>query len=467
MRLWQRLLNSWNEPKIWEQPRPLFNVGSLLGDREKIENDFEAYAQHCLKSNGVVFGCMQLRMLVFSEARFLWRQYRNGRPSQLFGDQALSLLERPWPGGTTGELLGHMDQDVGLGGNFWATTVGTGSDQRIRRLRSDWVTVITGSQSDSDDPFALDAKPVAVVYDPPQRGQRREPIVLDPADVVHYSPIPDPEAQWRGMSWLTPVLREVQADKAATVHKLNFFKRGATPGFAVSYDSTLSRDEVEEYVELFRETHEGAENAYRTLHLGGGAEPHTVGANLEQMDFRATQGAGETRIIMASGLHPVVVGASEGLAGSSLNAGNFSSARRKVADALFRPLWRMAAASLEQIVEQPQGAGVHLWYDDRDVAFLREDAKDEAEIKSVDASTMSRLIDTGFEPGTVVSAVQTGDWTQLVHTGLVSVQLQPPGASADDEATSVPSNLAPRLMQQGWRLAEAPEPSRNGQGALT
>lgn len=467
MRLWRRMFNSWSEPAFWAQPRRLTPISSLLGDKERIENDFDAYVSHLFKENGVVFGCIQLRLMVFSEARFLWRTFQDGRPSRLFGNQDLALLERPWPNGTTGELLAHVDQDASLGGNFYATKVGTGANRRIRRLRPDWVTIVTGSRADpSDDkpdPFALDAEPIAYIYDPPRQGRRTEPTILDPADVVHYSPVPDPAAQWRGMSWLTPVVREVQADKAATEHKLNFFRNGATPGMAIAYDSTLSKEEVEEYIELFNEQHTGAGNAYRTLHLGGGADPKTVGANLEQMDFKVTQGAGETRIIMASGLHPVVVGASEGMQGASLNTGNFNSARRIVADTTFRPLWRIAAASLESLVEPPDAA-TQLWYDDRDVAFLREDAKDEADIKSVNASTISRLIDTGFEPDSAVRAVQVGDFSLLEHTGLVSVQLQPPGAESGDEATSVPANLAPTLMNQGWMIAE---PSTNGQGALT
>lgn len=457
MRLWQAIRNAWSEPLFWEQPAsPL--LASVVRDRETIANDFEGYVQHAYKSNGVVFACILVRLLVFSEARFMFRRMENGRPQQLFGDETLRLLERPWPNGTTGELLAHMEQDVSLGGNFYATVVGEGDSRRVRRLRPDWVTIITGSRT--DNPFALDAQPIAYIYQPKNFGVRPEPDILTPDQVVHYSPIPDPVAQWRGMSWLTPIVKEVQADSAATEHKLNFFKRGATRRMAVKYDPSLSKDEVAEYVELFKEQHEGADNAYRTLHLGGGAEPFTVGADLEQLDFKATQGAGETRIIMAAGLHPVVVGASEGMQGSSLNAGNFNSARRRVADGTFRPLWRIAAAALESLVPPPD-RGAHLWYDDRDVAFLQEDQKDRAEIQSQDATTINVLIDAGFDPDSVVAAVDAEDFRLLKHTGLVSVQLQPPGA---DNSVAVPVNLAPQLLADGWSPAQ-----HNGhkQGVLT
>ncbi len=78
----------------------------------------------------------------------------------------------------------------------------------------------------------------------------------------------------------------------------------------------------------------------------------------------------------------------------------------------------------------PPSPGTRLWYDSRDVPFLREDEKDAAEIKATEATTISTLIDGGFEPGSVVKAVTASDYGLLVHTGLVSVQLQVPGAPA-------------------------------------
>jgi hypothetical protein len=38
---------------------------------------------------------------------------------------------------------------------------------------------------------------------------------------------------------------------------------------------------------------------------------------------------------------------------------------------------------------------------------------------------MRTLVDGGFEPSSVVDAVTTGDMARLIHTGSVSVQLQP------------------------------------------
>lgn len=415
----------------WELPA--FWTGEAVRDQETIEENFAGYVSGAYKSSGVVFACILARLMVFSEARFMFQRYVQGRPTDLYGTSDLRLLERPWRNGTTGELLARMEQDASIAGNFFATTVGQGPARRIRRLRPDWVTIVTGSES--GDPAALDAEVVGYLYHPNGRVSERDSVLLTADQVAHWSPIPDPEAQWRGMSWLTPVVREIKGDLAASEHKLKYFKNGATGGLAVSYDATVSPDAVERFAALFAEKHAGVDNAYKTYHFGGGADVTTVGADLKQLDFKATQGAGETRIAAAAGVGAVIAQLSEGLQGSSLNAGNFNAAKRRFTDGTVRPLWRSASAALETIVPPPEGS--RLWYDTRDIAFLQEDQKDEAEIQQSNAETIRRLVDAGFEPDAVVAAVTAGDLRQLQgkHSGLYSVQLQPAGSKSTGEET--------------------------------
>lgn len=406
---------------------PPFWANDAIKDREAIEENFVGYVSGAYKSSGVVFACILARLLVFSEARFMYQRLNQGRPGELFATADLRLLEYPWRGGTTGELLARMEQDVSLAGNSFTTIVGEGSERRLRRLRPDWVTIVTGSKS--GDPAALDAQVVGYMYHPHGRKDKRDQVLLTADQVAHWSPIPDPDAQWRGMSWLTPVLREVKGDLAASEHKLKYFKNGATGGLAVSYDASVPPDTVERFAALFAAKHAGVDNSYKTYHLGGGADITTVGADLKQLDFKATQGAGETRIAAAAGVGAVIAQLSEGLQGSSLNAGNFNAAKRRFADGTIRPHWRSAAAALQTIIPTPDGA--RLWYDVRDVAFMQEDQRDEAEIQSAHAETIRRLVDAGFDPDSVVAAVTTGDLRTLKgnHSGLYSVQLQPAGSA--------------------------------------
>lgn len=436
------------EPSFWslDHLRRAF-WSSSTPDRERIENDFEGYIEGAYKRDGIVFACILTRQLVFSQARFQWARFTSGQAGPLFGTPDLALLERPWTNATTADLLARMEVDLSLAGNFYATTAddagrlgraATGTGRRVSHLRPDWVTIVIGSRS--GDPRAADARCVGYLYEPPPTGQgsRSEPVLLTPGEVCHYRSVTvDPSASWRGMSWLTPVLREVSADRAATTHKLKFFENGASLGTVVSLDKDVGVDAFKEFVTLFKESHRGTDNAYETLFLGGGADVTVVGADLKQLDFKATQGATETRIAAASGVGAIVAQFSEGMQGSSLNAGNYGAARRRAADILFRSLWGSAAGSLETLVTPPQGAV--LWPDLRDVSFLQEDETDAADIRQTDATTIRALIDAGYKPDAAVAFVRSGgDYAALVgqHTGLFSVQLQPPGTSVEPSSTN-------------------------------
>jgi phage portal protein BeeE len=375
-------------------------------------NQFTALTQRGYKANGPIFAIILARLMLFSEARFQFRRLINGRPGDLFGTKALEILEHPWPNGTTGELLARMEQDVSLAGNFYCVNEG----DRLRRLRPDWVSIVL-----TGDPVEDATVDVAgYVYRP---GGYGDPVPYLPDEVCHWSPVPDPEALYRGMSWVTPVVRELQADDAATRHKEAFFKNGAKPGLVVSLKDSIKEEQFRKFVRAMNESHQGADQAYRTLYLAGGADVTVAGANMQQLDFRGTQGAGETRLCAAGGVPPIIVGLSEGLASATYS--NYGMARRKFGDHWARPQWRSACAALSNIITVPGGA--ELWYDDGDIAFLREDQKDAAEIQSTQAGTINTLITAGFTPESAISAVTNADMTMLVHTGLVSVQLQPPG----------------------------------------
>jgi hypothetical protein len=170
-----------------------------------------------------------------------------------------------------------------------------------------------------------------------------------------------------------------------------------------------------------------ATNAFRTLYLTAGADATVIGGNLQEIDFRAVTGAGETRLSVLSRVPASLLGISEGLAGSALNAGNWSAARRSFADTWVYPTLQDLAASLAPLVNVP--ADAELWFDVTDIPLLREDAKDAAEITSIQAATIGNLVKEGFTAESAKAAVKGQDMALLVHSGLVSVQLVPGSAT--------------------------------------
>ena len=404
---------------------------------ESIDNDFVGYVDQAYKSNGIVFACQLARMLIFSEMRFQYQKMEEGRAGDLFDDPDLEIFRKPWPNGTTGELLERAIQDADFAGNHYIVREG----DRLRRLRPDWVDIILTSPPDQ----AVQSDVAGYLYRPGGTDNRdlweMYPVDGSKGEIAHWSPIPDPLAQYRGMSWLTPILREIMTDKAATKHKQTYLQNAATPALAVSLNESVTPEQFAEFMDKMDAAHQGVENAGKTLYLGGGADVTVVGAHMNQIDFKQIQGAIETRIAAAARVHPAIVGLSEGLQGSSLNEGNFKAAKEQFGSGTMRPLWRSLCAAYESLVDGFDGA--RLWYDDRDVAFLRQDRKDEADLKAKEAETIAKLVMQGYTSDSVVTAVIEGDWRLLKHSGLFSVQLWPPesdmgqgGAAAASKSNS-------------------------------
>lgn len=383
-------------------------------------NSFEGYVQAAYKANGIVFALISARMRLFTEARFAWRDWSNGKPGSLYTDQSLAVVQEPWTNGTTGDLLGHMEQDASLAGQFFGVYRNDGRREALRRARPDWVDLVIGSPN--RDPLDIDAEVIGIRYYPAGRSGGVAPVSFPIEQVVHYAPIPDPEARFRGMSWLSPVVEEIRSDKAATLHKGRFFDNAATPNLAVTMPVT-DRKQFLEAVEAMDRNHKGAANAYKTLWLMGGADVNVVGADLKSLDFKQVQGAGETRMASAAGVPPIIVGLSEGLAAATYS--NYGQARRAFADLWARPQWRGAAAALQKVMRRPN-ATAELWYVEDGISFLQEDQMDAAEILSRRMLTIEAGVRAGFDPETVVKAVDAQDLSLMAHTGLYSVQLQPP-----------------------------------------
>jgi phage portal protein BeeE len=409
---------------------PIGGYSYSKSNTESAPNDFESYVRSAYKGNGIVFACMQARSLIFSEMTFCYQGSNNGRQAERYGSKELSVLENPWPNGTTGELLTRALQDADLAGNHYVVREGFGSSERLRRLRPDWVDILLSAPPDE----AVHSDVEAYIYKPGGTTDEEKweiyPIDGSKGAIAHWSPIPDPTAQYRGMSWITPILREIMADKGATKHKQMFFDQGATPQIAVSFKDTVSPEAFKEFMQQVNTNHEGVDNAYKTMYLAGGADVTVIGAHLQQLDFHNMQGHGETRMAAAAQIHPVLLGLSEALKGTPLAIGNYQAAKDMFGDKFLRPTWRSLCDSYAPLVKKIGGS--RLWYEDRDISFLRQDRQAQAELQLAQAQTINTYIMAGFEPDTIVKMmIAEGDLKLLKHSGLTSVQLLPPGQMAN------------------------------------
>lgn len=394
-------------------------TNSYGSNQESARINSNADAMMC---SPIVFAAINKRSSVFSEVAL---KYRNKATKKLKGGPGLLTLENPWPGGTTRELLARMEQDVSLYGNAYIRRTDTG----LERLRPDWVTIISELVT---EPSGHQHREVIGYHYNPVLEMDREPDDYLVEDVVHWSPIPDPAGNFVGMSWMTPVLREIQADQGITDYKIRYLQNAATPNLLITYSAQMDSADVVNLQERLAARYGGVDNAFRTMVLDNGASVTPVGSNFKDMEFVNVQANGENRIAIASGVPAIVIGSKEGLNASTYS--NYQQALRAFADTTMRPLWGSACAALAKFADVLEGS--ELWYDTSEVAALREGEKDKAETAQTRAGTLLTLINSGFTPESVTQWAESGDYSKLVHTGLYSVQLQPAGTSTPEPQTT-------------------------------
>lgn len=406
-----------------------YSSQNLYVRAQEISQTLPAYSA-ALRSCPPAFAAEMVRALVISQARFTFRNRPSGpNPRKMFGTRALGVLEHPAPSVTTGEMLARMEWHAGLAGNAYVYR----QPDRLRVLRPDWVAIVFGSQQEPEDAAqALDGELVGFLYANRGLESGNRVHTLLPQDVAHWCPLPDPEMGHIGMSWITPAIREIQNDRMSADYKIRYWSNSATPNLVVKGIPAMTKAQFDEIVDAMEAKHAGIANAFKTLYLTAGADATVIGNNFKDMDLKNMTASSETRIAFLSRVPAPILGISEGLAGSSLNAGNFGMARRLFADTWVYPTLQDLAGSLADIVDVPPGA--ELWFDTADMPLLREDAKDAAEIAQIEATTVTVLVREGFTAESAQQFVRTRDVMVLKHSGLTSVQLQKPGEVAGEPA---------------------------------
>jgi hypothetical protein len=187
------------------------------------------------------FAAEDVRAAVLSQMRFTYR-YRpwvvatarkpEVAPRREYSKPSLRILEEPWPGATTADLVTRMEWHAGLGGaSFVAYRQGPG-EPHLQVLRPDWCALLYGSDTQPENPGqALDGVFLGTIY---WNGGYNgpwgyPPEFLLPDECIHWIPKPDPLAAGAGMSWLTPAIRDIKSDALAGDHKIRYWINGATP----------------------------------------------------------------------------------------------------------------------------------------------------------------------------------------------------------------------------------------------
>lgn len=373
-------------------------------DREPVLPQLAQYAQNANSTSSVVFAAILVRLSLFCEARFT---YQAKDDKHLFGNTTLAKLEVPFGEGTNeGHLLARMEQDASLAGNAYIWDA-PGED-RLVRLRPDWVTIVSEVVQVAGGGWYR--RKVGFWFEPPRSvtGQSSQGFMVPADECVHWAPMPDPQADFRGMSWLTPIYRDVAGDDGLTAYKIKYLQNSASPNLLIRYAQKLHPGTVDSVRERMTARYAGVDNAFRTLVLDQGADVTVIGNSLQQMDFSNVSSVGIERILAAANVPGVLVGL-EPLRGAGRG---YQESMQKFANVYARPQWRSVCGVLEPLLDVP--AGNRLWFDTADIAALQDGEMERGQTALVKAQAVLALNQAAkYTPDSVVTAVDSGDLTLL------------------------------------------------------
>jgi hypothetical protein len=347
-----------------------------------------------------------------------------------------------------------MEQDLTVAGNCYLWKA---EDDLLVQMPPDEVTIIS---EEFQGPTGHYRKVVGYDWDPSpvqnvapgqsDKSERAQTFTVD--EVAHWSPIPDPRAKFRGMSWLTPVIREINADTAMTSYKIAYLENMAAPNLLLKYPMKLRPDTLDSISERMHAKYGGA-NAFRTFVLDQGADATVLNNSLESMSFASTQEAGVNRVCGASGVDPILIGAlTLGRAAVS-----YEQAMRRLGDVTLRHMWRTGCAALQKLVPNVPPAGVRLWYDTSDIAALRASETERGQTSQVQAAALLTIVQAGYTRESAVAFLASGDVGQLVP----EPQAPPPGVSGRETTSEkITPPAAARPITDGHPGGEPPRPSQ-------
>ncbi len=437
MRLWDRLIK---RDGYWEgvaSGASVLTTSYGSPDREPVMPQLAGFAQQASGSSSPVFSAHLVRMALFSEARF---QFQALDDRHLFGTTALAKLEEPFgPDTTTGNLLARMEQDAFLAGQAYIWDA-PGED-RLVRLRPDWVTIVSEKVQVGGGGWYR--RPVGYWWEPPKPVLGQGDGFLVPAgECVHWAPVCDPQADFRGMSPLTPVIRDIQGDDGMARYKIRYLQHDATPNIIIKYAQRLAEGTIDRIRERVDARYAGPDNAGKTLILDQGADLTLAGNSLSQMDFGNVQAVGQERILAACSVPGVLVGL-EPLRGAGRG---YQESMQKLANIWARPQWRSACGALGKIVDVP--VGNRLWFDVSDIAALQDGEMERGQAALVRAQALLALVQAGYTHESAIAAVDAMDLSQLKAGGAGTpassqpvqhlLPQQQPGATADPLPATMP-----------------------------
>ena len=331
------------------------------------DSSYETFARNGYGRNELVFACISEKAQSLPQSVLrVYPTSAGGEP--LESHRLRQLIAQPNPVTNEFEFFELSVTYLDLAGNcYWLIQrARDGLPAELWPLRPDLVRIWP-----SMDPrvwrYGYVLNPDAVA-----RGQQPDVVPIPPGDLIHIK-YPNPLDPYFGQAPLRPASRASTLDNAATDFVDALLRNHAIPGVVVTTAEATNQEVTNRLKEKWKVAFGGSRRGEPAF-LQQGMDVKVLGLNLRDLEFPDLRTISESRICMALGVPPILVGAKVGLDRSTFT--NYGEARVSFWEETVMPLQRRFLEPVRtRLLPEFSGVGrarVELRWDNSDVLALRE-----------------------------------------------------------------------------------------------
>lgn len=200
---------------------------------------------------------------------------------EIFSHPLLDLLDHPNDEEVKADALYIIQSHKKLAGDsFWLKVRNGKTVTDLRHLPPQKVQ-LNLRQPTPEDPTAIESYHYQDVID----GQKID-VVYQPEDIIHFKK-PNPNNPFRGLGVVEAMADTIDVDNMTNATTKSYFAKGAITNFVLSTDQKVTPEQLKRLRAELRQDYAGADNAYKTMILGGGLKPEKIAFSNKDMEFLA------------------------------------------------------------------------------------------------------------------------------------------------------------------------------------
>jgi len=335
-------------------------VGFGFGNAESPPHDYAGYANNGYAKDELVYACIRELSTAVTEPNYRVLFETNGEPVEApYTNPISSLLYHPNPDQDFYNFIDQLVVHLNIAGNVYLHKGRNNAGQvvEMRLLRPDRIKIKSDKNTGvTQYEYSLSGGTYTI-----------------PADDISHMKYTNPTNDLYGLSPLTVLAKTINLDLSQIEYAKAYFMNAGVPSGILKVKRRLQNEEQADTIRnRWRSTFGGPANLHRLAVMDEDASYEQLGSSMADVAFPELRDTVESRICMAFGVPPILIGSVVGLNRATYS--NYREARQSFFTETLTPLSLRIVRFLNHCLEYEFPDQGYIDVDFNNVAALTEDA---------------------------------------------------------------------------------------------